>query len=426
MKKRVLVYPCGTEIGLEINASLKYSKFYEVYGGSCSYDHGQFELKKHISDLPFIKDDSSEEDIIKFNEAIRQYEFDFIFPAMDGVVTVFSKFRELLTPIVIAPEYATTSITRSKRRTYQVFNNIIPVPKIYDSLEMVEEYPVFVKPDVGQGSIGTLKINSKEEIKKIDWKNNVIMEYLPGKEYTIDCFTNLNGDLVYVQGRERRRIKNGISVNTVLCKKQEFIDLAIKINELLSQKGAWFFQIKEADDGKYKLLEIASRLAGASAIQRCMGVNLPLLTIDTYAGINIEEVIIHSNKIEVDRSLKNCYRTDFHYKVVYLDYDDNLIIDGKVNTQMISFIYQCISNEVKVVLLSKHDGDLITDMNHCRLNPGLFDEIVHISQEEEKAEYIKEKDAIFIDDSYGERKKVYEKCGIEVFDTAAIECLMEM
>lgn len=119
--KKVLVYPCGTEIGLEIYRSLCSSPHYKVYGGSSTYDHGRFLYKNHIDHLPMIKDDSREELILEFNQAIKKYGFDFIYPAMDGVLTVFSKYRGLLEPVVIAPEKKTAEITRSKRKTYQLF-----------------------------------------------------------------------------------------------------------------------------------------------------------------------------------------------------------------------------------------------------------------------------------------------------------------
>ena len=79
----------------------------------------------------------------------------------------------------------------------------------------ITNFPVFIKPDKGQGSVGARKINSPEELKNIDITNFLIMEYLPGKEYTVDCFTNAEGKLIYAKGRSRKRIKSGISVNAV-------------------------------------------------------------------------------------------------------------------------------------------------------------------------------------------------------------------
>ena len=102
--KKILVYPCGTEIGLEIYKSLCFSTHYELYGGSSSYDHGRFVYTNHIDGLPFINDTSTSSEVSRFNEMIKDYSFDFIYPAMDGVINIFAKYRKYLSPIRIAPE----------------------------------------------------------------------------------------------------------------------------------------------------------------------------------------------------------------------------------------------------------------------------------------------------------------------------------
>lgn len=39
MKSKVLVFPCGSEIGLEIHNSLKWSTHIDLWGGSSVNDH---------------------------------------------------------------------------------------------------------------------------------------------------------------------------------------------------------------------------------------------------------------------------------------------------------------------------------------------------------------------------------------------------
>ncbi len=422
--KKILVYPCGTEIGLEVYRSLCYSTHYEIYGGSCSYDHGRFVFKNHIDKLPFITDMSTAGEVDAFNEAIAGYSFDFIYPAMDGIVNVFSKFKEHLTPTVLAPVCETTEITRSKRKTYEILNGIVPIPEIYDSKEAIMEFPVFVKPDVGQGSVGAKMVNSIEDIESIDFKQYLCLEWLPGEEYTVDCFTNSEGKLIYAKGRGRKRIKNGISVNAVFVDNPLFIEYAEKINKKIKQKGGWFYQVKEARDGTLKLLEVASRIAGTSAITRCIGINLPLLTVNLFDGFAIDDLIANTYDIELDRALQNVYKVRLSYGTVYFDYDDTFVERGIINTQMIKFAYQCVNHGIKLVLLSKHVGDLNAELARYHM-VGLFDEIIQIERERNKYEYITSANAIFIDDSFGERRMVREKCGIPVFDTHMVECLLE-
>jgi len=218
MKKRVLVYPCGTEIGLEIYKSLRYSTHYELYGGCDNYDHGRFVYANLIEGLPFIKDGSEEKDIQNFEKAIADYRIDFIYPAMDGVISVFAKYRDVFSEIVILPDTETATICRSKKETYEKLGSVIPVPETYRSTDEVKKYPVFIKPDKGQGSVGAIRIENKEQLKRVDFGSNVVMEYLTGKEYTVDCFTNDDGKLIYINGRGRNRIKKWNQCECWICK----------------------------------------------------------------------------------------------------------------------------------------------------------------------------------------------------------------
>lgn len=422
--KRVLIYPCGTEIGLEVYRSLCYSTHYEVFGGTDSHDHGRFVFRNLIDHLPFINDDSNEEDIKQFENAIKDYDIDFIYPAMDGVISVFAKFRELFKEILILPDTETAEMCRSKKATYEKLKKIVATPAIYKNIKEVQELPVFIKPDQGQGSVGARRINTIEELEEVDFERYVVMENLPGKEYTVDCFTNNGGKLIYAKGRGRKRIKNGISVNAVFDGNPQFQQIAERINEAIKQKGGWFFQLKESKDGSLKLLEVASRIAGTSAISRNIGANLPLMTVDLFNDIMINDVALNDCYIELDRALGNIYKTDIRYSTVYIDYDDTVVKKGIINTNIIKFIYQCVNNGIKIILLSKHAGDLNKELQKYRLN-SIFDEVIQINKYEDKKNYVKECDSIFIDDSYGERRSVKMDCKIPVFDTHMIECLLE-
>lgn len=426
MKKRVLVYPCGTEIGLEIYRAVNKSIHFQLIGGSSNYDHGQFVYKDLINDLPFITDDSSKEDIVAFNQCILNKRIDFIYPAMDGVVYAFAKYRQYLKPVVIAPDYKTAAITRSKSRTYEYFADTLKTPSCYEEIDEIAEYPVFVKPDVGQGSVGTAVVKSSQELryllaKKLDL---LILEYLPGEEYTIDCFTNSEGKLVYARGRTRKRIKNGISVNAVFYDEPEFGIIAEKINKQLNQRGGWFFQLKRDRNGALTLLEIASRIAGTSSITRNTGVNLPLLTLHLFNGNSIHDVLINPYDIELDRALYNKYHLSLSYDTVYFDYDDTIVIDSRINTQIMAFVFQCINNGKHLVLLTKHKGDIFAELRKYRLET-LFDQVMQLDATEEKAAFIMDSNSILIDDSYGERLKIASIFHIPTFDTHMIECLLE-
>ena len=165
---------------------------------------------------------------------------------------------------VVSSLLDTVRICLSKEKTYIKLQDLGFMPKVYEKIDDVKEYPVFVKPKIGYGAIGTKIVNNENELKSFlqnSNNDNLILEYLPGEEYTIDCFTDRKGNLKYFSARGRNRIKSGISVNTSFVENQsEFKDIIEKINSKIEFRGAWFAQVKRNSKGELRLLEIASRL----------------------------------------------------------------------------------------------------------------------------------------------------------------------
>ncbi|MBD5379920.1 MAG: ATP-grasp domain-containing protein [Bacteroides sp.] len=420
MKKNILVFPCGSEIGLDIYSSIEYSTHFNLIGGSSVEDHGMFVYDNYIDNIPNI---SSYDFINALKDIVKKYSIDAIYPTMDSVIERIKLHEEELGCRVISSPYDTTKICLSKRLTYDILTGIVRVPHVYEIKE-ITKFPVFVKPNVGYGSRGAKVINSGLEFGQLSTEEDyVICEYLPGEEYTVDCFSDFEGNLLYVNARKRNRIKFGISVNTSFEKDQrEFQEFATKINSHLKFTGAWFFQVKRDINEQLCLLEIAARLGGSSLLSRAIGVNLALLSVFTAFGMNVS-ICKNSYNVVLDRALNAKYISDIKYDKVYVDFDDCLIIDkSKVNTKLIAFLYKCRNENVKVILLTKHDGDLNSKLSKFALTP-IFDNIIHIPPTENKVEKISG-NAIFIDDSFAEREAVKNKLGIPVFSPDMIDVLM--
>lgn len=423
-KKKVLIFPAGTEIAFEIQNALKYSKFVELIGGTSLSDHSCFTYSRLIEGFPYVNQDGFLEYL---NKVIVENNIDCVYPAHDSVCVFFSEHIDEISAQVIITEPETTNICRSKKATYDFFAGEDFIPCTFSSAEEIDSFPIFIKPAIGQGAKGTYKIENRDELKDelFNDKSLVICEYLPGMEYTVDCFTNSKGDLMAVKLRNRERIKHGISVRSrSIDADKDIMRIAERINSKLHFKGAWFFQLKKTDAGKYKLMEISPRIPGTMGLSRNAGINFPLLTLFAFWGYDVS-IIDNEYEIVLDRAFYNSYRISMEYKHIYLDYDDTLIIDGKANRMLISFLYQAVSEGKIIHLLSKHIGDLDADLLKYRISKALFDEVTVISHEDDKYKYISERSAIFIDDSFAERKAVKEHCSIPVFDVDMIESLID-
>jgi carbamoylphosphate synthase large subunit len=423
-KKNILIFPCGSECGLEIFQALQYEKYIEVYGASSLENNpGPFVYENYIEEIvPYITDPGF---VDALNTLLKCYKIDFIFPALDSVALYLTQHQEELCAKVISSSCETNTICRAKLRTYEKLAGIVAIPEVFPPESVTKEMlPVFLKPDVGQGSQGTVLAKDLETVRYFTARNKdlLVMEYLPGKEYTIDCFTDRHGNLRFVGGRERRRIKSGIAVNSIRVRDARFAEWAEKINGTIKFRGGWFFQVKGNCSGEFVLMEAASRMAGTSALARNRGVNLPLLSF--YDAMELDVSILENDvDNEIDRTFVNRFRLGCEFDTVYCDFDDCLVIREKVNTGLLEFLYRCVNDGKRLVLLTRHATDIYTSLGKYRLL-NLFDEVIHITDARSKSEYVKGSRAIFIDDSHRERRDVFNLCGAIILAPDAVSNLI--
>lgn len=413
-KKNILVFPCGSEVALEIYRSLQYSIHFNLIGANSVDDHGKFVFENYIGGLPFANDTQSF--IPEIKKIVQEYKIDAIYPAMDAVIDVLKQHEAELGCAVIAAPAATTAICLSKSKTYAMLKDIIVTPKVFPALDENCTYPVFLKPDIGYGSRGVKKALKKEEALSHlqNYPGSLILEYLPGKEYTIDCFTNFEGKLLYAGSRERKRIVNGISVNTSTMKSDaRFQQIAESINQKLDFNGAWFFQVKERADGTLVLMEIAARMGGSSSVYRIKGVNFAMMSAFNAFKIPVS-VLDNAYQVEMDRALDCKYKVNLKFQHVYIDFDDVVILNDKVNTDIVQLVFSFINQGKQIHLITKHERGIHESLKQYRLQ-NLFDEVIHLKKEDNKWRHIIEQDAIFIDDSFAERKEVKDNLGLAVF-----------
>lgn len=423
---KVLVFPCGSEVGLELHHALKDIRFVTLYGASSVADHGQWVYENYRGDIPYVTEKSC---IDKLNECIDEWGIDVVFPAMDSVILHLSACRDQLhAKLMTSPDEA-VRICRSKARTYESLAGCDFLPKTYAKPEDITAYPVFLKPAIGQGAQGACLIETENELRyELSQRDEeqVICEYLPGQEYTIDCFTDRNGELRYAACRGRYRIRNGISVNSRLTEPDEQVHKIAKIiNEKIRFRGVWFFQLKRNAQGEYRLMECATRVAGTMCVERAAGVNLPLLTIFDALGMDVE-LDPQVTDVTVDRALGNCYRINMEYDEVYMDFDDTIIVHDRVNIAAMQFMYQCVQKKIPVILLTRHETDIMKDLEHYCISPALFSKIVCLPRSERKIDHVSPSTkAIFIDDSFAERKQMRDAFGIKAFGVECLEALID-
>ncbi|MCR5100410.1 MAG: ATP-grasp domain-containing protein [Butyrivibrio sp.] len=426
-KKKVLIFPAGAENALEIFDSLRYNVNVELYGASGKKDYAEYcyDAEHYIEGDFYITNSGF---INYFNEILLDKKIDVVIPTHDDIALYLAKVRDKLASKILVSDEKTADICRHKKLTYELIKDEFFCPKIIRNRDEVNEeaFPLFAKPDAAAGGQGTKLIKKEADLEDSFFGANYILsEFLPGEELTVDCFTGRSGELKFAGARTRDRIVNGIaSRSTVIEMPDDVGKIANILNDKLNFFGAWYFQVKKDKDNKYKLLEVACRQAGTMTLYRHMGINFPMLGIFELYGIDTSYVL-HKCKAQLERRISTKFRTDIEYDTVYMDYDDTIVVAGKVCKTILIFLYECIEEGKKIVLLSRHDGDLDDEFEKFRLNKKIFDEIIHITFDEDKIDFINPERAIFIDNSYAERKKVNDKFGIPVFDVDNVDMLIK-
>lgn len=424
-RKNILIFPAGSEIGLEIFNSLKFNIHVNVFGASGKPDHARFiypadrydEGDYYIGSPQFLN---------KINELLERWNISYVYPTHDSIVLWLAEHQEFLKAKVIGSPAETTRVARYKRLIYDLFKDAKFCPKVFTEKNHPNEFPVFLKPDDGQGGKGAFLARDFAELEKILYEHPalVVTEFLPGGELSVDCFTDRHRRLRFIGPRTRERVTVGISYESESVPlSKEIEEIANEINKRVELRGAWFFQIKRDKAGNWKLLEFAARQSSTMGLYRQVGVNFALLSLFDAMDLDVE-VVSNPIKAKLSRSLKNRYKLDCHYEKVFLDFDETVVIENRVNTLAMAFIYQCNNQNIPIVLLTKHRHDILTSLNHYSIDPRLFEDIVVLKENQEKHEFIDSGESIFIDNYFFDRMMVSRHCKIPVFDVDAIESLM--
>lgn len=417
-ERRVLVLPAGTEIGLEIHAALRGCRNMKLFAaGEDISNHARF-LYPEYHVVPNVHTAHWLETLVALCERL---DIQYIFPAHDDVIVALSEARNRLPATLVTSNHDACITTRSKSATYQRVADAVRVPRLYPSAVDVTGFPVLVKPDKGQGSSHVMLINTQEQLISAlaSTPEPIICEYLPGEEYTVDCFSSHTQGLLFAGARRRRRTRNGISVNTQTEDLPEAWTLAYAIGRKLNLRGAWFFQLKRSTNGALTLLEVAPRIAGAMAAHRVSGVNFPLLAIMDLEGANLR-IAPNTMHIEMDRALCNRYRSHIKFNTLYVDLDDTLLREDILEESIMQVVCRCINQNIHRVLVTERGVETSEIASKIA---SLFDEILQISPDSLRSSVIRETTAIYVDNNPARRLEVGQSMHIPTFDTSMIELL---
>lgn len=104
------------------------------------------------------------------------------------------------------------------------------------------------------------------------WSKLLVMEYLPGDEYTVDIFRGERGSIVIP--RLRKTIRSGITFDAQIRLRKDIVEYSNKLAAELDLFYCFGFQFKEDQKGVAKIIECNPRVQGTMVASAFAGFNI--------------------------------------------------------------------------------------------------------------------------------------------------------
>lgn len=286
MKKKILISAANGVVMESLIRILKKS-FYVV-----GIDTQNLGNAKNYCDEFYLSPDGKSKKFINFLYKISS-RVDLIFLYVDEEIRNVNKNRKKLKKIsnkLILSNFKTIEICTNKILTSKFFtNSTINIPAETYSKQMI------AKPVFGRGSKNLFYIDNKKDFLFFKKKKNYfVQKFINGKEYTVDCLFDKNGNLIFHLVRERILHKS-VSIIGKTIKDKSIDKIIIKISSLLKFYGPINIQVIKDKNKKIWLIEINPRLSGSVEFSILAGFN-PLIYFTNKK--------INSYKIKYDLILK--------------------------------------------------------------------------------------------------------------------------
>ena len=273
----ILILSAGGPAGYGVIKSLKDIDF---DGKIVSIDGDELAVGFHMSDKSYVVPRVDDENYIsEVCKIVNKENIDLILPTGPDVEPI-SRNAHLFEGKLFMSDYESMMDCIDKWKFYNKCKDKFPLPKTFKSSKL------FKKPIIGSGSRGC-------ELIEID-SDDILSEYLPGQEYTIDVLCDMKSNPLVVVPRKRLQTKAGISSKGEIIK-DEFIEKAcFDICKFLKLKGPICLQMKDDENGNPKFIEINPRFGGGTYFTTLAGVNFMKIIFDVLEN---KKILINEPKL---------------------------------------------------------------------------------------------------------------------------------
>jgi len=227
-------------------------------------------------------------DFVAAIEALcREHAIGLVIPTVDSELLPLSvaraRFTDLGTRVAVAEPMA-LRLCRDKLALTRTLARSIPTARSapWRGSHRAKDWtlPAVIKPRSGAGSRGVHIVRSQGQLAAIPpSEQDMIMEHLPGAEYSVDVFRNRHGVVIATVPRERMRVDSGVAIAARTLRDPELERFAALAVEAIDLTGVANVQFRRDDNGVPKLLEINPRFPGTGPLTTAAGVDMPTLCV---------------------------------------------------------------------------------------------------------------------------------------------------
>jgi D-aspartate ligase len=333
MNNKAVILGCNYYIGLSTIRCLgKHGVHTVAVDYSSKYTYGAD--SKYCSEkliAPHYKEEKKEFVQFLIDYAKRQSVPPVLIPCHDSYVEVIDQHLEELKEYYLITQTEQglwTKVMNKKILHRMAKENGLAVPEIvgeneenfFEKVEKIIKYPCIVKPTDSPAFVAKFrkkifKVGNKEELEIALKKANdaslevVVQRIIPGFDdhmYTFDAYLNQDSKVTHWVTCQKYRqfpINFGASVYTVQKYIPEIYELGTKFLEEINYKG--FAEIefkKDAETGKFYLIEINARITTLNNMLCKAGVNFPYITY-----LELTKQAIGTKAIKHDTNIAFCY-----------------------------------------------------------------------------------------------------------------------
>lgn len=292
MKCDIIITYCWNRVGYNILKSLSKKGLSVICADTsknniCSlsrYSSGSFTYPNPFTD--------EEEFVNCLINKINEFQPAMLIPTHDESL-IIAKYRNRFPPKLKIPisNFSILCNLSDKKTATKIAQRLsIPVPKVYDSITDINEnqYPLIIKPTIGNSAKGVHKVNNRDEADAILSQSSdtplIIEEFIPGNDICVDCIRTDN----FFYGSVYRAIVTktqggGTTTQREIVQNDKLVEYAKILLDHVGYTGVCGLDFRIDDKtGRIAFIETNPRFTGGLATPIAAGFDIPNMLHELY------------------------------------------------------------------------------------------------------------------------------------------------